>query len=258
MDDQRANAPAIRRGRLLPSGPARQLILSGVAIVVIGVLMAVASGMVLLAVIIAGCALAVFGLRVLALFLPSSRYHPMQPPASQPPSLAAVDLDEPSRALLQRAASAIDAITSSQVYRDGVVDRSAVRTVLARQQRDIDGALREQARLGVRQADLPESSLAARVDALERYAAEIRAADTAYWDWPHAGRLSEQDGQHIDMLARTAAEEYRIAEIDAMSQQARAVRLALREPPPSDPAAQRTADPALRAETPDPPPLPGG
>jgi len=230
MGDQRAKTPATRRGGLLPSGPARGLILSGVTIVVIGVLMAVASGMVLLAVIIAGCALAVFGLRVLVLLLPSGRNYPVQPPASQPPFPAAVDLDEPSRALLRRAASAIDAITASQIYRDGVVERSVVRTVLARQQRNIDSALREQARLRVTQADLPESSLAARVDALERYAAEIGQADAAYRDWPHAGR----GGQHMDMLARTAAEEYQIAEIEAMSQQARAVRLALRQPPPSE------------------------
>jgi hypothetical protein len=32
------------------------------------------------------------------------------------------------------------------------------------------------------------------------------------------------------MLARTAADEHGIAEIEAMSQQARAVRIALREP----------------------------
>jgi hypothetical protein len=232
MSDQRARTPGTRRGGLLPSGPARQLILSGVTIVVIGVVMAVATHMVLLAVIIAGCALAVFGLRVLVVLWPSARNYPMQAPVSQPPFPAAADLGEPSRALLQRVTSAIDTVTASQIYRDGVLDRGTVRTVLARQQRDIDGALRDQARLRVKQADLPESSLAARVDALERYAAEIREADAAYREWPHAGRRSELDGQHMDMLARTAADEYRLAEIEAMSQQARAVRLALREPQP--------------------------
>lgn len=250
MGDQRAKTPATRWGGLLPSGPARGLILSGVTIVVIGILMAVASGMVLLAVIIVGCALAVFGLRVLVLLRPRGRNYPVQPPASQPPFPAAVDLDEPSRALLRRTASVIDAITASRIYRDGVVDRSAVRTVLARQQRDIDSTLREQARLRVRRADLPESSLAARVEALERYAADMREADAAYRDWPHAGR----DGQHMGMLARTASEAYRIAAIEAMSQQARAIRLALGEPPLSDPVVLAVSDPALHAETPDPPP----
>jgi hypothetical protein len=166
--------------------------------------------------------------------------------------------------VLQRAASAIDTITSSRVYRDGVVDRSAVRMALARQRRDIEGALREQARLRARQADVPgfgagaataevedsrgqathlaEPSLAARVDALERYAAEIREADAAYRESPPTGQLSEK-------LAQTAAEEYRIAELGAMSQQARAVRLALRQPRPSEPE----ADPALQADPPDPP-----
>ena len=46
-----------------------------------------------------------------------------------------------------------------------------------------------------------------------------------------AAALAEVSLQHLDMLARTAADEHGIAEIDTLSRQARAVRQAFREPP---------------------------
>jgi hypothetical protein len=253
MSDQRQNIQGARRRGVLPTGPNRQLIMGGAAIVVIGILMTVVSGMPAVGLIIAGCALAVFGLRVLVIVLTRPRYDPMPPPARQPYP-AVPELDEPSRALLQRAASAISAITSSQICRDGVVDRGAVRAALARQQRHLDSALRERARLRAWRAATPafspgpatamaddsqseaaqlaESSLTAQVDALERYAAEIREADAAYTDWQQASPAG-QPSQHLDLISRTAADEHRIAEIEAMSRQARAVRLLLSEPPAS-------------------------
>jgi hypothetical protein len=42
--------------------------------------------------------------------------------------------------------------------------------------------------------------------------------------------LADLHDQHLDMLARTAADEHAIAEIDRLSEQARAVRRALRQP----------------------------
>jgi hypothetical protein len=157
------------------------------------------------------------------------------------------------RALLRRAQDAIDTVTSSQVCRDDLLDRAAVSTALAGQEWDIAVALREQARLRARRAELvtasagpstaallrrqaqaarlAESSVAARVGALERFAAEVRETDAVYLDWQQAARLAELHGQHVDMLSRTAADEHGIADIEAMAQQARAVRLAFREPP---------------------------
>jgi hypothetical protein len=273
MGDQRQKTRTVRRHGVLPRDRnLRLIVLDSAAIAVIGILMAVATGMAVIAMIIAGSTLAIIGLRLVALRQSS--------PRARPRCLSPEDLDGQSQALLQRAVTAINTITSSQVFRDGVIDRTAVRIVLADQQRDITIALREQARLRARRAEVPdfppgpmtaeikgtqtqaaelaESSLAARVRALERYAAEIREADAAYQDWQQAGRLADLQGQHLDMLARTAADEHWIAEIEAMSQQARAIRLAFREPRPSDPAAQRTTDPVPQAETPDPPPLPPG
>ena len=165
--------------------------------------------------------------------------------------LTAADFDARSRVLLRRAQDAIDAVTSSEVYRDGLVDEPAVNAALAEQEWDIALALHEQTRLRARRAELSqlhagpvaatlldrqvraarlaEASVARRVAALERYVDEVRAADAAYRDWQSAAAVAELDGQHLDLLARTAADEHGIAGIESMSLHARAIRLALRE-----------------------------
>lgn len=165
--------------------------------------------------------------------------------------LTAADFDARSRALLRRAQDAVDAVTCSDICQAGLLDEPAVSAALADQEWDIAVALREQARLRASRAELSsanagavtaalldrqlqaaqiaDSSIASRVAALERYAAEVRQADAAYRDWQQATALAELDGQHLDMLARTAADEHGIAEIEDMSQQARAIGLALRD-----------------------------
>jgi hypothetical protein len=167
--------------------------------------------------------------------------------------LTGADFDARSRVLLRRAQDAIDVVTSAAVYRAGFLDAPAATAALADQEWDIAVALREQARLRAQRAEqsvrnagtvtaallkrhsqaaqLADSSVAARVAALERYAAQVREADAAYRDWQQAAALAELDDRHLDLLARTAADEHGIAEIEAMSEQARAVYLALRQPP---------------------------
>jgi thioesterase domain-containing protein len=80
-------------------------------------------------------------------------------------------------------------------------------------------------------AHVAEASVAGRVTALERYAAEVQSADTAWHDWQHAAAIAELEGQHLDMLARTAADQHGLAQIEVMTQQARAIQSVLREPP---------------------------
>jgi hypothetical protein len=165
--------------------------------------------------------------------------------------LTAADFDARARALLRRAQDAVDAVAASEVYRAGLVDRPAVSAALAEQEWDIALALREQARLRanraelsgigpgavtaalldrqIQAAELAEASVTSRVAALERYVTEIDEADAAYRDWQQAAALAELSDQHLDLLARGAADEHAIAELDAMSQHARAIRLALRE-----------------------------
>ena len=126
-----------------------------------------------------------------------------------------------------------------------------MRAALTEQEWDIALALHEQARLRAERAELSEArpgtltatvldrqaraaqlaedSLASRIAALERYAAEVREADAAYRDWQQAEALAELNRQYLDLQARTAADEHSIAEIEAMSQHARVIRLALRE-----------------------------
>ena len=208
----------------------------------------------LLAEVIAIVTVLIFGFRV-ALF--------GQPTGKVPAEVAArthhgryltdQDFDVTSRALLRRAQDAIDAVTSSAVCRDDLLDQAAVSAALAGQEWDVAVALREQAQLRTRRAELrltdagpataallgrqeeaahlAESSIAARVEALERYAEEVRAADGAYRDWQQAAMLAELHGQHLDALARGAAHEHGIADIEAMAQQARAVHDAFTEPP---------------------------
>lgn len=268
-----------RRRDYLPRDPARRLAtVDGAAIGLTGALMIAVFGTVPLAVGVLGLQAAtawesvsshyalltaeiitiitivVFGFRV-ALF--------GQPTGEGPAEVAARthhgryltdhDFGPRERMLLRRTQDAVNAVTSSQVCRADVLDRAAVGAFLADQEWDIAVALREQARLRARRAELgtsglgpataahlagqsqvawlAESSLTARVEALERYAGEVREADTAYRDWQQAARLAELHGQHLDLLARTAADERGIADVEAMSQQARAVRLVFREPP---------------------------
>jgi len=176
----------------------------------------------------------------------------------QPPAVAyhgryltTADFDAPARALLRRTQDAVDAANASRVSRAGLLDGAGGRAALDWQEWDIALALREQARLRGLRGALPElspgspaarllqghrdaaaaaeRSIASRVAALERYAEEVRQADAAYRDWEHHAAVARLTGPHMDMLARTAADEHGIAAIEAMSQQARAVRQALRE-----------------------------
>jgi len=208
----------------------------------------------LLAEIIAIITIVIFGFRVAIFGQPTGRV-PAEVAARTHHGryLTDGDFDARGRCLLRRAQDAIDAVISSQVCQADFLDQAAVSTALAGQEWDIAVALREHARLRAsraafavagagpataaalrrqaRAAELAESSIAARVEALERFSAEVGRADAAYRDWRQEARLAELHGQHVDLLARTAADEHGIAEIEAMSQRARAVRFAFREPP---------------------------
>jgi hypothetical protein len=158
--------------------------------------------------------------------------------------LTDADLDAPARMLLRRAQEAITSARAAQVTRAGLLQ---VDPALAAQEWDIAVSLREQARLGRRRAELPaladltgptaellreqqdaadeaERSVAARVEALEHFAATVRAADSAYLDSRARARLADLSDAHLDMLARTAADAHGIAELTEMTERARAVR----------------------------------
>ena len=163
--------------------------------------------------------------------------------------VTAADLEASGRVLLRRAQDAADSVRHAEVHKTGMLDDVRADVTLMGQEWDIATALREQARLRTRRAEAgvpaPGSaaaellaqhreaartafdSVARRVDALERYAAEVRAADTAYRSWRQHAAIAELSAPHMDMLARTAADEHGIAELDAMTRQANALRHSL-------------------------------
>jgi hypothetical protein len=160
-------------------------------------------------------------------------------------------LDPRAAALIRRAQDAVRAVASAQICQDGLLDEPATTAALAAQRSEIADALREQARLRAQRswlaeprpgspaaelleqhrqaAQAAEESIVARVVALERYAAEVLQADAEYRDWRQHAAITELTGPHLDLLARTAADEHRIAELIAMTEQARSVRRALGE-----------------------------
>src|ERR1019366_180010 len=109
----------------------------------------------LVAEIIAAVTTVVFGLRI-------ARFG--QPGGNAPAEMAArtyharyltdADFDARSRVLPRRAQDAIDAVASSQVCRAGLLDLPAASAALTYQEWDIALALREQARLRARRAEL--------------------------------------------------------------------------------------------------------
>ncbi len=113
-------------------------------------------------------------------------------------------LDDSGRQLLRRAQQAIGAIAGSEVYLADLLDRAAAETALRRHEWEIASALREITALRTesgtslpgaspgpvtaavveshrRALAMAEQATAARVSALECYAAQVRAADAPGW-----------------------------------------------------------------------------
>ena len=165
--------------------------------------------------------------------------------------LTDADLDARARVLLRRAQDAVNAINAAEIVRADLLDEPATSALLAEQEWQIALALREQARLRAlrsglaeptpgspaaellddhrRAARAAEQSTADRVAALERYAAEVYRADDAYRDWRQHAAIAELTGPHLDLLARTAADDHGIAELDALTERARALRRSFTE-----------------------------
>jgi hypothetical protein len=161
------------------------------------------------------------------------------------------DLDAHARVLLRRAQDAVHAINAAEIVRADLLDEPATSALLAEQEWQIALAVREQARLRAlrsgladprpgspaaellddqrRAARAAEQSTADRVAALERYAAEVHGADAAYRDWRQHAAIAELTGPHLDLLARTAADDHATAELDALTQRARVLRQSFTE-----------------------------
>ena len=80
-----------------------------------------------------------------------------------------------------------------------------------------------------RALQLAQEGIESRVTALERYAAEVLAASSAFRDWQDALRISNLNDDYLDLVARTAADEHAIAEISGLTDQAAAAAQAVRD-----------------------------
>lgn len=161
------------------------------------------------------------------------------------------ELDGPAPALLDRAQAAVDAVTGSEVNREGLLDEVRNTVTLPRQLWEVAQTLAELSRLNVEQRErtmglstprvvealrpqrkalnLATESVIKRVEALERYAARTRAADQALLELRALQNLAEGNDAYRDLLARTVRDDLAIAEIDDLTERARRIEEALHD-----------------------------
>jgi hypothetical protein len=80
-----------------------------------------------------------------------------------------------------------------------------------------------------RALQLAQDAIESRVTALERYAAEVLGARSAFRDLHDALRISNMNDRYLDLVAHTAADEHAITEISGLTDQATAAAQAARE-----------------------------
>ena len=160
-------------------------------------------------------------------------------------------LDRVSRGLLIRAqtaiGSALDSVTDDTVESPDIVTELTLRRhewQIATALRDItdlraehefnaaasagpmtDSVLAPQQRA----LQLAQEAIESTVTALERYAAEVLAARSAFQDWQDALRISNLNDDYLELVARTAAGEHAVIEIGGLTDQAAAAAQAVRE-----------------------------
>ncbi|RKS79211.1 hypothetical protein BZB76_0660 [Actinomadura pelletieri DSM 43383] len=160
------------------------------------------------------------------------------------------DLDAATSALLGRVQRAIRTVLTAEVTKEGLLDDLRNAVMLPAQEWEIAQTLREISRLSEEQrtarqaghnADLAQvmgpqakalklatASVTERVEAIERYAEQVRAADRALLQWRTLQRLADNNDAYGELLARTVRDELAIAEIDGLTEEAKQVEEALR------------------------------
>jgi DNA-binding MarR family transcriptional regulator len=159
------------------------------------------------------------------------------------------DLSETGAGLLQRAQLAVAAVLESEVNQAGLLDDVRNAVTLPAQVWEIAHTLtqvdelrieheavpdREDPRIAeilVAQAEalaLATGSVTRRIRALEDYAVRVRAADEALRQWETVQRLSARGEAYRELLARTVRDEFAVAEIAGLTEEARRIEEALR------------------------------
>jgi hypothetical protein len=148
------------------------------------------------------------------------------------------DLEPTGRRLLARAQNAVDTILGSQVRADGLLETDE--PALRRHEWEIASTSRELTRMRAlpapdastgagtaavlaaqqRALALAEEATISRIRALERYAEQVAAADDAHRDWEAALRQGSRNDVYLDLVARTAADQLAVAELDELTDRA--------------------------------------
>ncbi len=177
----------------------------------------------------------------------------------------AEDLDESSRRLLARAHRAVTAVTESTVNTEGLLDDVRNSVMLPAQEWEIArllaklSALRTKHRETVtdglspevavvaeplaRALDSSEDAVVARVEALERYAANVAEAERAYRAHHQIEELRGRIHQYEELVAESGADGFAVPEIERLSRDADQLDQALRRSLHSAHEAFRHLDP---------------
>jgi len=149
-----------------------------------------------------------------------------------------LDLHRTDRLLLARAQNAVDTILGSRVRAAGLLDPDE--PALRRHEWEIACTSRELTKVRAlpatdgaagaltaavlaaqqRALALAEEATINRIRALERYAEQVAAADSAHRDWQEALRLGGLNDVYLDLVARTAADELAVAELGELTDRA--------------------------------------
>jgi hypothetical protein len=152
------------------------------------------------------------------------------------------NLDETCQGLLGRAQAAISSILGSRVIAAGLLGNPVDEVLLNQHEWEIARQLREITSLRAllaantpgspagpmttdvlgaqqRAIEIAQEATTARIHALERYASQVAAADAADHDWQLATTLSNLNDKYLDLVARTASDDYAAGEIARLTEQ---------------------------------------
>ncbi len=144
---------------------------------------------------------------------------------------------------MAKAQTAVRTVLGSEVNADGLLDDIANGVTLPQQEWEIAQSLAELTRIGrrlsevtgdrpdsarVREAIEPQqralrtsaASVAERVEALERYADRVLAADERYGEWQAIREVEALSADTHEVLARTVRDDLAVAEIDGLADRA--------------------------------------
>jgi hypothetical protein len=165
--------------------------------------------------------------------------------------IQAADLDGRSRRLMLRTQHAIRTMLEPRDYAESSLDEVITEAMLRRHEWEIAVSLREISKLRAehgtagddppgpmtaavldtqrRALALATDSVTARISKLELCAAELERADAADRDGRAAVKASGRNDQYLDLVARTAADEHAVAEINDLTEHALAAVQAFRD-----------------------------